>query len=245
MPTQVGTGTNWQSIDGSYTHTLGVKTDGTLWAWGFGGDGQLGLGATPVATIPTRVGTDTNWANAVCGINHSVALKTTLTLWSWGKNESGELGLGTNSTTDITAPTQVSTNADKTSITIGEDFSQIMNSDGFLYATGLNAVGQLGDATNANKNTLTPIICTSLSNEEFQAANTIKVFPNPSRDVLKFTSGEEIAKVTLYNLLGQEMASKIVNDSEGMLDLSKLNRGSYILRVESANSIKTVKIVKE
>lgn len=245
VPTQIGTATNWKSIDCGYIHNLGIKTDGTLWAWGSGLDGKLGTGNNSTSAVPIQIGTDNNWASAMAGTDHSLALKTNGTLWSWGKNENGELGLGTNSTTDIMVPTQASTNADKIFITAGQDYSQIMNSDGFLYATGLNAAGQLGDGTNANKSTLTAVTCTALSNEEFQAANSIKVFPNPSKDVLKFTSGEEITKVILYNLLGQEMASKYVNDSEGMLDLSRLNRGSYILRVESANSIKTVKIVKE
>ena len=245
VPTQVGTATNWQSIDGSFTHTLGVKTDGTLWTWGHGSDGQLGLGAlTPIANIPTQVGTDTNWAKAVCGINHSLALKTNATLWSWGKNERGELGLGTNSTTDITVPTQVSTNADKTLITIGEDFSQIMNSDGFLYATGLNTFGQLGDGTNTNKNTLTPIICTALAVNEF-AATKVNAYPNPVRDLLHLSYGQEITMVSIYNLLGQEVFSKSIQDNEAALDLSALSPGTYLVKVTSADNAQTLKIVKQ
>lgn len=245
VPTQIGTATNWKSIDCGYIHNLAIKTDGTLWAWGSGLNGKLGTGNNITSGAPIQIGTDNNWASAMAGTDHSLALKTNGTLWSWGKNENGELGLGTNSTTDIMVPTQASTNADKTFIAAGQDYSQIMNSDGYLYATGINAAGQLGDGTNVNRNTLTAVTCASLSNEEFQAANSIKVFPNPSRDILNFTSGEEITKVALYDLLGQEMASKNVSANEGTLDLSQLGRGAYILRVQCASSIKTLKIAKE
>lgn len=38
-PVQVGTDTNWQSVSVGRYFTAAVKTDGTLWAWGWGYDG--------------------------------------------------------------------------------------------------------------------------------------------------------------------------------------------------------------
>lgn len=244
VPTRIGTATNWHSIEGSFTHTLAIKTDGTLWAWGHGPDGQLGLGASELGFIPTQVGTDTNWTKAICGTDHSLALKSNGSLWSWGKNESGQLGLGTNSTTDITVPTQVSTSADKTLISAGQDFSQIMNGDGYLYATGLNTTGQLGDGSNANKNTLTSIICTSLGVNEFRPMQ-VKAYPNPVRELLHLSYEHEITMVSIYNLLGQEIYNKSVLADEATLDLSALSPGTYLVKITSADRAQTLKIVKQ
>ncbi|CAB4122862.1 Regulator of chromosome condensation (RCC1) repeat [uncultured Caudovirales phage] len=47
-PVQVGVLTNWQQISAGWTHTVAVKTDGTLWAWGSNWYGQLGV------TLPTK-----------------------------------------------------------------------------------------------------------------------------------------------------------------------------------------------
>ncbi|WDO11909.1 T9SS type A sorting domain-containing protein [Flavobacterium sp. WW92] len=243
-PTQIGTATNWKSIDTTRNHTLGIKTDGTLWTWGFGSEGQLGLGTVLYINVPTQVGSDNDWAKAVAGDDHSLALKTNGTLWSWGKNESGELGLGTNSTTDITVPTQVNTNADKTLISTGGEFSLIMNADGFLYATGFNADGELGDGTNTNKNTLTPVICTALGVNEF-GATKVNAYPNPVRDLLHLSYGQGITMVSIYNLLGQEVFSKSIQDNEAALDLSALSPGTYLVKVASATNTQTLKIVKQ
>ncbi len=245
-PIQIGTATNWQSIDASYSHSLAIKTNGTLWSWGFGDNGQLGLGsATTIANVPIQVGTDTNWSMAHCGIDHSVALKTNLTLWSWGKNENGELGLGTASTTDITTPTQVATNADKVLVTAGQSFTQVLNSDGFLYAAGINADGQLGDATNSDRNTLVNIVCTALAADEFATVASVKAYPNPVTDQLNLTSEKEINTVAIYNLLGQQILFQSIQSQQAILDLSGLTPGAYLVKVTSADKAQTLKIVKQ
>ncbi|WP_296142698.1 T9SS type A sorting domain-containing protein [uncultured Flavobacterium sp.] len=242
-PTQIGTDTNWQSIDGSFNHTLGIRTDGTLWAWGSGA--AMGLGATIGSTnVLLQVGTDNDWAKVIGGINHSLALKTNGTLWSWGENASGGLGLGTDSASEIRIPTQVSTNADKTIISAGNDFSQIMNSDGYLYAAGLNTAGQLGDGTNVNKNTLTSVSCAFLSTNQFEALQ-IDTYPNPVRNQLHLSSPEEIIMISIYNLLGQEIANKYIQSKETSVDLSALSSGTYLIKATSANNVKKFKIVKQ
>ncbi|MBK9462312.1 MAG: hypothetical protein IPN94_23540 [Sphingobacteriales bacterium] len=106
VPTQVGTATNWASVSGGEYHTLAVKADGTLWAWGNNGAGQLGTGNTTDQTAPVQVGTATNWASVSAGGNHTLAIKTDGTLWAWGRNDGGQLGIG--NTTNQNAPVQVS-----------------------------------------------------------------------------------------------------------------------------------------
>lgn len=73
-------GSNWKTIHfGSYgnafAHTKAIKSDGTLWAWGHNGYGQLGIGNTSSQSSPVQIGTDTNWKTAACGYNCSFAVK--------------------------------------------------------------------------------------------------------------------------------------------------------------------------
>jgi alpha-tubulin suppressor-like RCC1 family protein len=58
IPTQIGTETNWKAVDAGNNHSIALKTDGTLWAWGYNNWGQLGDGTTTSKNIPTQVGTE-------------------------------------------------------------------------------------------------------------------------------------------------------------------------------------------
>ncbi len=90
----------WTSVAAGSGHTVAVKTDGTLWAWGYNVDGRLGTGDTSPHFLPVQIGS--GFASASAGIGHTVALKTDGTLWTWGANGSGQLGDGT--TTNQNAP---------------------------------------------------------------------------------------------------------------------------------------------
>ena len=104
-PTKVGSATNWKSVAAGWYHSLGVRSDGTLWAWGLNERGQLGLGDNATRNIPTQVGTATNWKAVSTGQYHSLGLSSDGTLWAWGYNLDGQLGLGDNVTRN--SPTQV------------------------------------------------------------------------------------------------------------------------------------------
>src|SRR5439155_124474 len=107
VPTQVGTGTDWVSASAGYNHTVAVRADGTLWAWGDNGAGELGDNAATLRYAPGQVGTGTNWVSAEAGGYHAVGEQACRTVWAWGSNVNGELGDGTN--VNKSSPVQVYT----------------------------------------------------------------------------------------------------------------------------------------
>lgn len=67
-------------------HVLALKIDGTVWAWGYGGMGALGNGATANVTAPIQVQGITGAIAIAAGYHFSLALKSDGTVWAWGSN---------------------------------------------------------------------------------------------------------------------------------------------------------------
>ena len=73
--TQVGALTNWKSIVCGWDHAIGVKTDGTIWAWGFNGHGELGFGNVGERHTPNQIiNPSVQWMDAACGNEDSIAI---------------------------------------------------------------------------------------------------------------------------------------------------------------------------
>jgi alpha-tubulin suppressor-like RCC1 family protein len=144
-PVQVGALTNWATpLIGSSSNQflLCTKTDGTLWAWGRGNDGALGLGNTTNYYSPVQVGALTNWKTPVAGGSFVICSKTDGTLWSWGNNSYGYLGLGNN--TSYSSPKQIGSLTNWATPVAGNNFAACVKTDGTLWAWGKNDFGQLG-----------------------------------------------------------------------------------------------------
>ena len=94
-PVQVGTDTDWESVSAGDGHTMAIKKDGTLWGWGWNGDGQLGDGTMTDRKTPVRIGKDSDWKAVSAGDGYTIALKDDGSVWSWGFNAEGQLGNGT------------------------------------------------------------------------------------------------------------------------------------------------------
>lgn len=105
-PVQIGALTNWSRISaGAGKFCLAIKTDGTLWSWGYNDFGTLGQNDTVRRSSPVQVGSLTNWYQVAAGKYHCIATKADGTLWSWGVGGNGQLGLG--NTTYRSSPVQV------------------------------------------------------------------------------------------------------------------------------------------
>jgi len=124
-------------------HTLAVRTDGTLWAWGRNHWGQLGTGSTADAIEqPVRVGTDANWSKVAAGLSYSLAIRRDGTMWAWGLNHSGQLGDKT--FLNRSTPVQISSDKDWLEVVAGDTHSVALKTARTLWTWGSNAYGQLG-----------------------------------------------------------------------------------------------------
>jgi len=99
-------GTNWKSVSCGQYHTAAIKTDGTLWVWGYNDFGQLGDFSTTNRSTPvTTFAGGTNWKQVSAGGDNTAAIKTDGTLWIWGNNTSlGQLGINDTNTAPRSTP---------------------------------------------------------------------------------------------------------------------------------------------
>lgn len=91
-PVQVGAGTDWAYVSAGAFHTMAIKTNGTLWAWGDNTNGALGINNILNRSSPVQVGALTTWSKVSAGFDYTLAIKTDGTLWAWGANTDGILG---------------------------------------------------------------------------------------------------------------------------------------------------------
>jgi hypothetical protein len=139
LPAQIGTG--YAAIATGSLHSLAIKTDGSLWAWGANLAGQLGDSASSSVTAPKQVGT--GYQAATGGYAHSLGIKTDGTLWAWGANTAGQLGIGNAS--DSKTPVQVGSGFK--AVAAGTTHSVALKRDSSLWTWGSNDYGQLGNGS--------------------------------------------------------------------------------------------------
>jgi len=135
--------THFTHVDCGTEFTVAVRSDSTLWAWGFNGNGQLGLPSIADTNVPVQVAATRKWIFATTGAFHTFAISTDSTLWGCGFNQEGNLGKGSNETSVLNL-TQISATSHWRTITGGYVHSAAIRNDGTLWTTGWNMYGQLG-----------------------------------------------------------------------------------------------------
>jgi len=148
------------AIAAGANHTVALRGDGTVWAWGSNACGQLGDGTTTQRPAAVCVNGMASVVAIAAGDSHTLALKSDGTVWAWGLNGNGQLGDGT--TNNRTTAIPVSGLSGIVAIAAGGSHSVALKRDGTVWSWGNNASAQLGDGTTTTR--LTAVTASGVSN---------------------------------------------------------------------------------
>jgi alpha-tubulin suppressor-like RCC1 family protein len=155
----VGGFTDWCQISAGRSFSLAVRTNGTLWAWGAGATGRLGIGCEASVSSPVSViGGLTDWCQVAAAINTSngSGVRQNGTLYAWGYNAQGQLG--DNTTVSKLSPVSVIGGfTDWCSISLAYH-SIALRQNGTIWAWGRGTNGQLGNNGNTNRSSPVSVI---------------------------------------------------------------------------------------
>lgn len=151
MVTYNGNAQCYESLKFGGSHTLGIKSDGTLWGWGRAYEGELGTINTTEPN-PIQVSNITNIQNYYLGVLNSFVIKTDGTLWGVGSNVYGALGV--NSTAEyFTTFQQITTANNWLKVSPSLYFTLALKTDGTIWAWGQDDFNQTGNPpTSATQN---------------------------------------------------------------------------------------------
>ena len=135
-PVHAAPGYDWKQAVAGGIHTVAIKKDGTLWAWGNNWAGSLGIGSTNNSAVPVQVGSGTNWIKVWAGILECVALQSDGSLWYWGENPDPAYDMHVGSRL---VPTRISPDTNWVDVGFGPWTVFAIKSDGTLWAWGRNA----------------------------------------------------------------------------------------------------------
>ena len=203
--TGVLTGKTVVAVAAGQYHSIALCSDGTVAAWGYNGNGQLGNNSTtqsnvPVAVNLTGVLSGKTVVAVAAGSSHSIALCSDGTVTTWGYNAYGQLG--NNSTTDSSVPVAVNLTgvlSGKTVVAVatGQYHSVALCSDGTVATWGYNASGQLGN----NNTTNSPVPAAVTGTGALSGKTVVAVAAGSSHSVALCSDGTLAAWG--YNFYGQ------------------------------------------
>ena len=162
--------TNVKAIASRGYHSLALKQDGTVWAWGRGDWGLLGDGFNQARSSPVQVVGLTGHGTVSAlssGGEVNVALMSDRTLLAWGRNDHGQVGNGMVDTSDTgqwTPVSVVSTTGLTTvaQVATGWAHSVALDPNGNVWTWGANDEGELGNGTTISSSV--PIKVNGVSN---------------------------------------------------------------------------------
>ena len=126
-------------------HSLAITADGSVWSWGWGGQGRLGHGDQQEQLRPKKVEAfaDQRVVAVSAGGAHSLAITADGAVWSWGDGYLGQLGHGDQQRQLL--PKKVEAFADQRVVAVSAgDLHSLVTADGSVWSWGLGGYGQLG-----------------------------------------------------------------------------------------------------
>jgi len=154
------------TINAGRNNSFAAKTDGTVWGWGYNGNGEIGDNtfnnryyATQVHGVG-NVGFLTDVVALTAGEYHAAALKSDGSAYIWGTNGSGQFGNNSNTSSPIPTPMKTPEGQDLTdaiSIDAGQFFTAVVREGGTVWTSGSNNYSQLGNNTYNPSSSLTQV----------------------------------------------------------------------------------------
>ncbi len=157
-PTQVDGLTGVVAIAAGNHHTVALKEDGTVWAWGRNSDGQLGDGSFTNRWTPVQIQHLDEVTAITAGGMHTLALRDDGMVWAWGRNEQGQLGEGPTWAIRRSTPVRVHRLIGARAMAAGFAHTVALKSDGTVWTWGWNGHGQLGDGSTTDRAAPVPVV---------------------------------------------------------------------------------------
>jgi alpha-tubulin suppressor-like RCC1 family protein len=155
-------------------HSLALKSDGTVWAWGDNSRGQLGDGSVTDRATPVPVAGLTNVVEIAAGGQFSLARRSDGSVRGWGANDGGQVGDGTAG--DRLRAVGLVGLPPVTQIAAGERHALALAFDGRAFAWGRNSLGELGDGTTTTQAVPVPVsVLTGITHIAAGSALTVAV----------------------------------------------------------------------
>jgi len=149
IPVQVSGLTSAKAVAAGQNFSLAIRSDGTVWAWGWNTQGQIGSPTlNTIHPSPVQIAGLAGIRRISCGRVFCLALQSNGTILAWGDNTNGELGSGTGAVHDVPVP--VSNLNSVTALSVGPVHNLALRSDTSAWSWGVNLKGQLGIGTNAD-----------------------------------------------------------------------------------------------
>jgi alpha-tubulin suppressor-like RCC1 family protein len=156
MPSDAGmlSDADWTFVELGQDDACALRSDGTLWGWGAGMFGQLGVPAGPFEA-PTQIGSDIGWLTVSTDTFTTCGIQSGGALYCWGRNVEGELGTG--DMTDRTVPTLTGGDASFVSVSVGRLSTCAESAALGVMCTGADESGELGVGDTMRRDVFTPV----------------------------------------------------------------------------------------
>jgi len=215
-------------------HTVALKSNGTLVAWGNNNYGQLGDGTSTNRYRPVAIHGLSGIVAVSAGSKHTVALKSNGTVVAWGNNDSGQLGDGTRigRYSPVAVPGLIRVVAVSAGGRGGDiSHTVALKADGKVVAWGSHAFGQLGLGYNSYVvfGSLRPVTVPGLNGVVAVSAGTDYTMARKSNGtVVGF--GANGGKLGYYNFGVENYSPKIVPELNGVVRIDAGNMGTTALK---------------
>ncbi|HSW56914.1 MAG TPA: Ig-like domain-containing protein, partial [Dehalococcoidales bacterium] len=138
--------------------SFAVKSDGSVWGWGWNNYGQVGNGDYSTdgsdihTSIPSRVQGITDAVAVAAGWDFGLALDKYGRVWGWGSNSYGQLGLGYTESVPHLLPSVIHGLNNIIAISCGARYSLALDKNGQVWAWGYSSEGELGQSDKLQQN---------------------------------------------------------------------------------------------